>query len=50
MYFFEMQSLVSLNYRLQIKSREVFGLNTEKYVPEKTPYLDTFHTVMFVGC
>ena len=23
----------------------VFGLNTEKYGPEKTPYLDTFHTV-----
>ena len=23
----------------------VFGLNTEKYVPEKTPYLDIFHTV-----
>ena len=23
----------------------VFGLNTEKYGPEKTPYLDTFHAV-----
>ena len=23
----------------------VFGLNTRKYGPEKTPYLDTFHTV-----
>ena len=23
----------------------VFGANTEKYGPEKTPYLDTFHTV-----
>ena len=23
----------------------VFGLNTGKYGPEKTPYLDTFHTV-----
>ena len=23
----------------------VFGLNTGKYAPEKTPYLDTFHTV-----
>ena len=21
----------------------IFGLNTEKYGPEKTPYLDTFH-------
>ena len=25
----------------------VFGLNTEKYGPEKTPYLDTFHAVQF---
>ena len=24
----------------------VFGLNTEKYGPEKTPYLDTFHAVL----
>ena len=23
----------------------VFGLNTGKYRPEKTPYLGTFHTV-----
>ena len=23
----------------------VFGLNTEKYRPEKTPYLDIFHAV-----
>ena len=23
----------------------VFGLNTGKYGPEKTPYMDTFHTV-----
>ena len=23
----------------------VFGMNTGKYGPEKTPYLDTFHTV-----
>ena len=23
----------------------VLGLNTEKYGPEKTPYLDTFHAV-----
>ena len=23
----------------------VFGLNTRKYEPEKTPYLDTFHAV-----
>ena len=23
----------------------VFGLNTRKYGPEKTPYLDTFHAV-----
>ena len=23
----------------------VFGLNTEKYGPENTPYLDTFHAV-----
>ena len=22
-----------------------FGLNTGKYSPEKTPFLDTFHTV-----
>ena len=25
----------------------VFGLNTEKYGPEKTPYFDTFHAVIF---
>ena len=25
---------------------EVFSLNTGKYGPEITPYLDTFHTVM----
>ena len=24
----------------------VFGLNTGKYGPEKTPYLDTFHAVL----
>ena len=24
----------------------VFGLNTGNYGPEKTPYLDTFHSVM----
>ena len=24
----------------------VFSPNTGKYVPEKTPYLDTFHTVL----
>ena len=24
----------------------VFGLNTRKYGPEKTPYLDTFHAVI----
>ena len=23
----------------------LFGLNTEKYGPEKTPYLETYHTV-----
>ena len=23
----------------------IFGLNTGKYGPEKTPYLDTFHVV-----
>ena len=25
----------------------VFGLKTGKYGPEKTPYLDTFHTVFY---
>ena len=25
----------------------VFSLNTGKYGPEKTPYLDTFHAMMF---
>ena len=25
----------------------VFGLNTGKYRPERTPYLDTFHAVQF---
>ena len=25
----------------------VFGLNTEKYEPEKTLYMDTFHVVNF---
>ena len=24
----------------------IFGLNTGKYGPEKTPYLDTFHEVI----
>ena len=27
----------------------VFGLNTGKYGPEKTPYLDTFHTVIILN-
>ena len=27
----------------------VFGLNTGKYGPEITPYLDTFHAVLFGG-
>ena len=27
----------------------VFALNTEKYGPEKTPYLDTFHAVEITG-
>ena len=26
----------------------VFGLNTGKHGPEKSPYLDTFHAVFFV--
>ena len=26
----------------------VFGPNTGKYRPEKTPYLDTFHAVRFL--
>ena len=25
----------------------VFGLNTGKYEPEKPPYLDTFHAVIY---
>ena len=25
----------------------VFGLNTEKYRPEKAPYLDAFHAMLF---
>ena len=28
----------------------VFGLNTGKYGPEKTPYLDAFQTVIFMQC
>ena len=27
----------------------VFGLKTGKYRPEKTPYLDTFHTMVDIG-
>ena len=27
----------------------VFGLNTGKYGPEVTPYLDTFHEVFFLS-
>ena len=27
----------------------IFGLNTEKYGPGKSPYLDIFHGVAFVG-
>ena len=30
-----------------IQNTEI-GLNTEKYGPEKTPYLDTFHAVIVV--
>ena len=26
----------------------VFGLSTGKYGPEITPYLDTFHAVLFI--
>ena len=26
----------------------VYGLNTGKYGPNKTPYLDTFHTLYFI--
>ena len=28
---------------------EICGVNTGKYGPEKTPYLDTFHTVIING-
>ena len=28
----------------------VFSPNTGKYRPEKTPYLDTFHTVFIIYC
>ena len=28
----------------------VFSLNTRNYEPEKTPYLDTFHPVLFCCC
>ena len=28
----------------------VFGLNTGKYGPEITPYLDTFHAVLDLQC
>ena len=27
----------------------VFGLNTGKHGPEKTPYFDTFHAVVWKG-
>ena len=30
-----------------VKNVQIFGLNTEKYEPEKTPYMDTFHVVNF---
>ena len=32
---------------VQIRS---FGLNTGKYRPEKTPYLNTFHAVVMISC
>ena len=31
----------------EIYQISVFSLNTGKYGPEKTPYLDTFHAVKF---
>ena len=27
----------------------IFGPNTRKYLPEITPYLDTFHAMLFPG-
>ena len=33
-------------YKIQATYFPVFGLNTGKYEPEKTPYLDTFHAVL----
>ena len=28
----------------------IFGSNTGKYIPEITPYLDTFHAVLVLWC
>ena len=34
--------------RIFLYSVRIFGLNTGKYGPEITPYLDTFHAVCFI--
>ena len=34
-----------LKESVAFKKKRVFGLNTGKCRPEKTPYLDTFHAV-----
>ena len=33
-------------FRRPKDNKQLFGPNAEKYGPEKTPYLDTFHVVM----
>ena len=32
-----------------VKCGVIFGPNTGKYLPEITPYLDTFHAMLFPG-
>ena len=37
-------------FALNTERYSVFSPNAEKYGPEKTPYLDTFHTVICKLC
>ena len=46
-YLNNIQITVITNCVKCVQKRTEFGLNTGKYGPEKTPYLDTFHAVLF---
>ena len=50
--FFDLKSKKSTSFKdmarinFLVSSFLLFGLNTGKYVPEKNPYLDTFHAML----